>query len=63
MSNPGAWKLTELLPCSQKTLTEQLNELVQKRNERRKNLVALDGSPAAQFDESHAKWLVNGREC
>lgn len=21
------------------------------------------GSPMAQFDESHAKWLENGREC
>ena len=62
MSNPGAWKLTPLLPCAQKTLTEQLNELVQKRNERRKNLVALDGSPAQQFDESHAEWIKNGRE-
>ena len=56
MSNLGAWKLTPLLTCAQKTLTEQLN------NERRKNLVALDGSPATQFDESHAKWIKNGRE-
>ena len=62
MSNLGAWRLTPLLTCAQKTLTEQLNKLVQKRNERRKNLVALDGSPAAQFDESHAKWIKNGRE-
>ena len=63
MSNPGAWKLTELLPCSQKILTEQLDALAEARNGRRKKPVALDGSPAQQFDESHKKWVENGREC
>ena len=58
MSNPGAWKLTPLLPCSVAQAVKALDEEFERINPKHKRVK----SPAQQFDESHAEWIKNGRE-
>ena len=58
MSNPGAWRLTQLMPCVVAKVVKTLDEEFKRINPNHKRVK----SPAQQFDESHAKWLKNGRE-
>ena len=59
MSNLGAWKLTPLTPCSVERVIRDLDAEFALVNPSHKKVK----SPAQQFDESHKKWVENGREC
>jgi hypothetical protein len=59
MSNQGSWKLTPLTPCSVKRVVRELDEAFSRANPDHKRVK----SPAEQFDDSHAEWVKNGREC